>query len=173
MKDFLSLAKERCSIRKYTNAPVETEKLNAILEAGRVAPSACNNQPWVFLVINDSNGIAKLKKSCNPFAAPLVIIICVDTNKAWVREHDKKNHGMIDAAIATDHMMLCACDLGLSSCWICWFDPEIIRKEFNIPEHIVPVNVLPIGYADIELKSPERHSSDRKPLDTIIKYGSF
>ena len=173
MKDFLALVKERYSVRKYKTIPVETDKLNLILEAGRVAPSACNNQPWVFLVINDSEGMAKLKKACNPFAAPLAIVICADTSTAWVREYDGKNHGDVDAAIATDHMMLCAQDLGLSTCWICWFDPVVMRKEFNIPDHLVPVNVLPIGYADEEPQSPERHADKRKPLKDIVKYGSF
>jgi len=173
MKDFLSLAKERYSVRKYKNTPVEIEKLNAILEAGRVAPSACNLQPLVFLVIKNAEGIAKLTKGCNPFAAPLAVIICADTTTAWVRKYDNKNHGVVDAAIATDHMMLCAQDLGLSSCWVCWFNPEIIRTEFNIPEHIVPINILPIGYSDEEPQSPDRHEHSRKPLEKIVKYGMF
>jgi len=175
MKDFLTLAKERYSVRKYKDTPVETEKLKTILEAGRIAPSACNKQPWIFLVINNSDGIAKLTKGCNPFAAPLAVIICADTTAAWVR-HDNKNHGEIDATIATDHMMLCAQDLGLSTCWICAFNPEIIREEFNIPDHIVPVNILPIGYSgDEKPQPPDRHTdiNTRKPLEIIVKYSNF
>jgi nitroreductase len=173
MKNFLSLAKERYSVRKYKDTPVETEKLNSILEAGRIAPSACNFQPWVFLVINDTEGMAALAKGCNPFGAPLAVIICADTTAAWVRKYDQENHGAVDATIATDHMMLCAQDLGLSTCWICWFDPAVIRAEFNIPAHLVPVNILPIGYADEEPQSPDRHDEKRKPLAEIVKYGGF
>ena len=173
MRDFLTLAKERYSVRKYKNIPVEAEKLSIILEAGRIAPSACNIQPWIFLVINDVDGITRLSKGCKPFDAPLAIIVCADSSKAWVRKYDNENHGAIDATIATDHMMLCAQDLGLSTCWICWFDPKIIREEFNIPEHIVPVNILLIGYADGEALSPNRHVDMRKALEDIVKYGSF
>jgi len=172
MKDFLTLAKERHSVRKYKDTPVETKKLNAILEAGRIAPSACNFQPWIFLVINTPDGMAKVAKGCNPFGAPLAVIICADTTAAWVRG-DYKNHGDIDATIATDHMMLCAQDLGLSTCWICAFNPNVIRADFNIPDHLVPVNILPIGYADAEPQSPERHIHARKSLENIVKYGTF
>jgi len=172
-KNFLDLAKSRFSVRKYENRAVEVDKLAAILEAGRVAPTAANKQPCVFLVLNDEKSIEKLNKACRPHGAPLAIVVCADKNIAWVRPFDKANMTEIDSTIAADHIMMCAQDLGLSSCWITYFDPVIVRKEFNIPDNIVPVNILVIGYGADEPQSPDRHAQTRKPLDSIVKYSSF
>ena len=172
-KSFLDLAKSRYSVRKYEDREVEAEKLAAILEAGRVAPTAANQQPCIFLVLNNEESIEKLCKACRPHGAPLAIVVCAEKTTAWVRPFDKANMGEIDSTIATDHMMLCAQDLGLSSCWITYFDPKIVRKEFNIPDNVVPVNILAIGYGADELQSPDRHTQTRKPLDSMVKYSSF
>lgn len=170
---FLDLAKKRYSVRKYENKPVETEKLNAVLEAGHVAPTAANQQPNTFLVLNDSNAIAKLGKACTPHGAPLAIIVCADKNVAWVRPFDNASMVDIDSTIATDHMMMAAQDLGLSTCWITYFDPAIVRKQFNIPNNLVPINILVIGYGADRPQSSNRHSETRKPLNAIVKYQSF
>jgi len=172
-KSFLDLAKSRYSVRKYENIAVEAEKLTAILEAGHVAPTAANQQPCIFLVLNNKESIEKLYKACNPHGAPLAIVVCADKNTAWVRPFDKANMSEVDSTIAADHMMMCAQDLGLSSCWITYFDPAIVRKEFKIPDNLVPVNILAIGYGADELQSPDRHAQTRKPLDSIVKYSSF
>jgi nitroreductase len=170
---FLELAKSRYSVRKYENKAVEAEKLTAILEAGRVAPTAANKQPCVFLVLNDEASIVKLQAACNPHGAPLAIVVCADSNTVWVRPFDKANMVEIDSTIAADHIMLCAQDLGLSSCWITYFDPVIIRREFNIPDNLVPVNILAIGYGADKSQSPDRHTTTRKPLDAMVRYSSF
>jgi nitroreductase len=172
-KSFLDLAKSRYSVRKYENRTVEAEKLTAILEAGRIAPTAANKQPCIFLVLNNEESIEKLCKACSPHGAPLAIVVCAEKTTAWVRPFDKANMGEIDSTIAADHMMMCAQDLGLSSCWITYFDPKIARKEFNIPDNIVPVNILAIGYSADEPQSPDRHDETRKPLDSIVKYSTF
>jgi len=170
---FLDLAKNRYSVRKYENRTVEAEKLTAILEAGRIAPTAANKQPCIFLVINDEKSIEKICKACNPHGAPLIIVVCADRKSAWIRPFDKASMVEVDSSIAADHMMLCAQDLGLSSCWITYFDPAILRKEFNIPDDLVPVNILAIGYGADKPQSPDRHTQTRKPLDSIVKYSSF
>jgi len=172
-KSFLDLAKSRYSVRKYENRAVEADKLTAILEAGRIAPTAGNQQPCIFLVLNNEESIEKLCKACSPHGAPLAIVICAEKTTAWVRPFDKANMSEIDTTIAADHMMMCAQDLGLSSCWITYFDPKIVRKEFNIPDNIVPVNILVIGYSADEPQSPDRHDETRKPLDSMVKYSSF
>jgi len=172
-KTFLDLAKSRFSVRAYEKRPVETDKLAAILEAGHVAPTADNQQPCIFLVLNKDDSIAKLGKACTPHGAPLAVIVCADKNTAWTRPFDKAGMGEIDSTIAADHMMMCAQDLGLSSCWITYFDPKIVRKEFNIPDNIVPFNILAIGYGADAPQSPDRHGETRKPLDSIVKYSSF
>ena len=172
-RNFLDLAKSRYSVRKYENREVEAEKLTAILEAGRVAPTAANKQPCVFLVLNNKEALEKVSKACSPHGAPLAIVVCADKDTAWVRPFDKASMVEIDSSIAADHMMMYAQDLGLSSCWITYFNPVIVRKEFNIPENLIPVNILAIGYGADEPQSADRHIQTRKPLDSMVKYSSF
>ena len=171
--NFGELAKSRYSVRKYLDSAVETEKLTAILEAGRVAPTAANKQPCIFLVLNDREAIEKLSHACDPHGAPLAIVVCANKRTAWVRPFDQASMIEIDSTIAADHMMMCAQDLGLSSCWITYFNPAIVRKEFNIPDELVPVNILVIGYGDDKSQSPDRHAQTRKPLQSIVKYDTF
>jgi nitroreductase len=163
--DFLQLAKNRYSVRNFHDKKVETEKLMAILEAGRVAPTACNNQPQKIIVAQTIEALEKIKKGYKDiYGAPLALIVCVDHDQTWKRNYDGKDSGDIDASIVTDHMMLCATEQGLGSLWIGAFDPVIIRDEFHIPMNIEPVNILLLGYASCEPRSPERHNQWRKPL---------
>jgi len=173
MMGILALAKQRYSVRQYADGKVEEEKLAKILEAGRVAPSAKNNQPVKLLVIREATGLEKLQKGARIYGAPLAIIVCGDKEAAWVRSYDGKNSVDIDAAIVTDHMLLQATELGLGTLWICHFDPAIIRQEFKLPDNLAPVNILCLGYAAGEAKSPERHDAARKPLSEIVIYESF
>lgn len=171
---FIDLAKKRYSVRNYQNTAIETEKLDTILQAGRVAPTAANLQPVHFVVANDSESLQKLKKGTNAHNAPLAIIVCADKTTAWVRPFDQHSMVEIDATIATDHMMMCAGDLGLASCWLTYFDPETIRREFKIPTNLVIVNILVIGYsADKTPQSPERHSQYRKPITQMVTFGTY
>lgn len=169
----LELAKKRYSVRKYEETKVEEEKLQKILEAGRVAPSAHNNQPSRLIVVREIAGLEKLMKGARVYGAPLAIIIAGDRETAWVRPADSKNVVDIDAAIVTDHMILQATELGLGTLWICHFDLTIISKEFNLPDNIVPINILAIGYAAGEAKSPDRHNQARKSLEEIVVYESY
>jgi nitroreductase len=169
--NFKELATKRFSARKYTAVKVEPEKLQAILEAGRLAPTACNNQPIKLIVIESEAGLEKLKKGATTFDAPLAIIVCADRDKCWKRSRDGKLSGDIDATIVTDHLMHQATELGLGSVWVCSFDPLIVRREFNIPDHFEPVNLLIIGYAADESPNP-RHFV-RKNIDEIVIKESF
>jgi len=144
--DFLSLAKKRYACRKYTAQKVEQAKLDTILEAGRVAPTGANRQPQRLIVVRSEEGMARLARCTRDFGAPCAIIVCADTGQAWERKYDGKVIGDIDASIVTDHMMLCAASLGLDTLWICMFKPEAVRAEFNLPEHVEPVNILLVGY---------------------------
>jgi len=146
-KDFLELAKERCSVRKFSNKKVEAEKVDLILEAARLAPTACNNQPQRILVLNSDKGLDKLKDCTNyHFDAPLAFIICYDSEKSWKRRYDEKDEGDIDASIVTCHMMLEIANLGLGSTWVGSFDPAEVKKRFTLPDNIIPVAILPTGY---------------------------
>lgn len=168
--DFIDLAKKRYSCRSYSNRKVEKEYLDLILEAGRVAPTGANRQPQKLIVVESKDGLEKIAKACNIYNAPLAIIVCGEPNKAWVRSYDKKAITDIDASIVTDHMMLEATDLGLDSLWVCAFNPEIVKSEFNVPENIEPINILALGYSDKEPASKERHNTTRKPLEEMIDY---
>lgn len=171
--NFIELAKKRCSVRSYTEKQVEQEKIEKILEAGRVAPTASNNQPQKILVIKTEKGLEKLGEACNVFGAPLFFVICADHTKTWKRAYDGMDSADIDASIVTTHMMLQATELGLDSIWICNFKPDVLRAEFAIPKDFVPINLLGIGYAAGEVKSPDRHLAQRKPLTETVFYETF
>lgn len=171
--DFLEFAKKRCSIRKYQDKKVESDKLIAILESARIAPTAHNVQPQKILVVQSEEGLAKLMKGSNTYGASLALIVCSDHEKTWKRLHDGKDSADIDASIAASYMMLEATGLGLGSVWVGNFNPAILRDEFNIPETIEPITILLVGYAiDENLLSSER-AIKRKNLTETITYESF
>lgn len=155
--DFLSLAKKRYACRKYAPAKVEQEKLDIILEAGRVAPTGANRQPQRLIVVRSQEGMERLARCTRDFGAPCAVIVCADTGEAWTRKYDGKTISDIDASIVTDHMMLAAASLGLDTLWICMFKPEAVREEFRLPEHVEPVNILLIGYGIGTPADPDRH----------------
>lgn len=168
--DFLNIAKRRYSARSYLPQAVESEKLTRILEAAHAAPTAANRQPVRLIVMQNQESLEKLGKAADLYHAPLAVLVCVDRQRAWVRPFDRKQSGDIDAAILTDHMMLQATELGLGSVWICYFKPDIIRKEFNLPDELEPVNILALGYASGAAPSPDRHHIERIPLNQLVSY---
>jgi len=170
---FLELAKKRFSVRKYGPQLVEEEKLLKILEAGRVAPTAHNNQPIKLIVVQTPEGLERLKKGANVYGAPLAIIVCGNTDAAWVRPYDGKNVVDIDASIVTTHMMLEATELDLGTVWVCYFDPQVIKQQFNLPDGVEPINILAVGYVQGAVSSPERHNDTRKPIKEIVSYEKY
>ena len=168
--DFIEIAKKRYSVRGYQDKKVEEEKLEKILEAAHVAPTAANLQPIRLIVVQSREGLAKIGKGANLYGAPLAVIVCADHGKAWVRPFDKKQTADIDASILTDHMMLQATELGLGSVWICYFKPDVISREFGLPDNLEPVNILAVGYSDEEAADPERHSQTRIPVEELVSY---
>lgn len=171
--DFLQLAKQRYACRKYTDRKVEREKLMQILEAGRVAPTGANRQPQRLVVIESKEGMERLSRCTRDFGAPLAILVCADTSEVWQRKYDEKKISDIDASIVTDHMMLAAASLGLDTLWICMFKPEAVREEFGLPDEVIPVNILLVGYGDGEPASPDRHDTMRKPLEQTVCFERF
>ena len=125
MMNFIEIAKKRYSVRNYSSKKVEKEKLDKILQAAHVAPTAANLQPVHLIAVESKEGLEKISKGANIYNAPLAIIVCADHNKAWVRPFDQKQTGDIDAAILTDHMMLEATELGLGTVWVCYFQPDV------------------------------------------------
>lgn len=171
--NFLEIAKKRSSVRNYQDRKVEPEKLNQILEAAHVAPTAANLQPVRLIAVTREEGLSKIAKAANIYHAPAAILVCADHSKTWKRPFDQKDIADIDASILTDHMMLEAADLGLGSVWICYFKPDVLKAEFNLPESIEPVNILAIGYSADEPADENRHVSCRIPMDELVHYESF
>jgi nitroreductase len=171
--DFLELARKRYSVRKYEETRVEDEKILKILEAGRVAPTAYNNQPQRLVVVKEQEGLEKLKKGANVYGAPLAVVVCSDHDASWKRSYDGKDTADIDASIVTTHMMLEATSLGLGTIWVCFFDPVKVRQEFNMPDNYEPINILGIGYASGPSKSIDRHDKERNPLKDTVFYETF
>lgn len=167
--NILEIAKKRFSARSYTSLEVSQETLDIILEAAHVAPTAANLQPVRLLVAKSNEAKSKLSKAANIYDAPIAIIVCADTSIAWTRPFDKMQTSHIDASIITDHMMLAATEQGLGSVWICYFKPDVIKKEFDLPDNLEPINILAIGYTD-EKTDMERHHSQRISKEELISY---
>lgn len=168
--EFLDIAKSRYSVRNYTNQKIEAEKLNKILEAAHVAPTAANLQPVRLFAMQEKTALAKLGKAANIYNAPLAILVCSNRTKAWQRPFDGKLTTDIDATILTDHMMMEATELGLGSVWICYFKPDVVKAEFNLPEELEPINILAIGYTDETPACTDRHDSQRIALEELVTF---
>ncbi len=159
------LISSRRSVRKYKKDAVDNEILQRIMEAARLAPSACNLQPWRFYVVRDSALRGQLlDRQSWAVAAPVLIVACSVPGEAWVRK-DEKNHADIDVAIAFEHIVLAATAEGLGTCWICSFDVEKAAKALNLPAGVVPVAITPLGYPD---EKPETRG--RKDTDDIVTW---
>ena len=165
--DFIELVKKRYSVRAYMSDPVEENKLQQILEAARLAPTAANRQPFGIIVIRTEGREADLKRMYHRdwlFQAPLVLGICSETSSAWTRS-DGKNYANVDATIVMDHIILAATDLGLGTCWIGAFDPKVTRDICGLPEGVEPVAFTPLGYPADEAKP-----KIRKNLSQLVHY---
>ena len=168
--DFEKLAQERYSLRKFSDRPVEAEKLDAVLEAGRNAPTAHNNQPQRIFVLQSAGALEKADGCTGAhFHPPVMLVVAYDPAAAWVREDDGKNHGEIDASIAATQMMLQAADLGLGTTYVGMFEPEKLLAAFPEMAGLVPIALLPMGYP-AEGAHPSRLHGDRKPLEEIVSY---
>ena len=167
---FAELSAARYSLRKFAPTPVEQEKLDLILEAGRNAPTAHNNQPQRIFVIRTPEALEKAD-ACTAahFHPPVILVVAYDPEPAWKREHDGKNHGEIDAAIAATQMMLQAADLGLGTTYVGMFEPEKLLAAFPEMEGLVPIAMLPLGYP-AENARPSRLHADRMPVEEMVKY---
>lgn len=162
---FIELAENRYSVRSFSDREVEQEKIDLILRAGQVAPTACNNQPQKILVIKGEEMLAKWH-NCTKFNfnETLVILTCYDKNLCWKRGFDGKTSGDVDASIVTTHMMLEAADIGIGSTWVMYFDPELVSGEFDIPENFEIVSALVMGYP-AENAVPSPMHSRMKPIE--------
>jgi nitroreductase len=171
---FLELAQKRFSVRRYQDLAVEEENLKYVLEAGRIAPSAVNFQPWYFIVVRDE----KLRKEIAAtyrgewlLEAPVIIVICGDHRRSW-RRADGKDHCDLDAAIAIDHMTLAAAERGLGTCWVCNFNAMQCHRALRLPGQVEVVALLPLGYP-AESAEPGRHNRLRKKIEEVVFWDGF
>ena len=168
--EFLEIAKTRYSVRDYKSRKVEPEKLEKILLAAHVAPTAANLQPARLIVVQEEEGLNKVGKAANIYGAPLAIIVCSEHTKAWARPFDNNKTVDVDASILTDHMLMEATELGLWSVWICYFKFDVIKQDFGLPDTLESINILAIGYADGSPADPERHAAQCIPLNELVHY---
>lgn len=166
---FLDLAKARYSVRKYSDQAIEEEKLSLILEAGRVAPTACNNQPQkVFVLKSEQVKKALASVCCYTFDAPAILAICYDKDRVWNNPlMPGYNSGDVDASIVCTHMMLQAAELGLGSCWVGYFNADKVANALALPDNLTVSALLPIGYPAEEAKPTANHEKLRDFGDTI------
>jgi nitroreductase len=169
---FNLLLKERYSVRDYKPLKVSKALITQVLEAGRMAPSANNQQPWYFISVCENDQLDRIKKAYPRewfSKVPQVIVICGDHDQAWKRSYDNKDHCDIDVAIAVDHMTLRAAELGLGTCWVCHFDPKVVSEILELPGHIEPMAILPIGYPS----NPGVPLKKRKSSEEVFFKGKF
>ena len=163
---FYQLACSRYSVRRYRNVPVEEEKLAQLFKATAMAPSACNLQPWVFIVIRDEHSRFSFE-TIYPrewfIAAPVIIAACCNHERSWKRG-DGKDYGEIDVAIALDHFTLAAAELELGTCWIGNFNVEEARRLLRLPAAVEPVALTPLGYPE----GPPQTQKQRKEIGEFV-----
>jgi nitroreductase len=165
--EFSVLVEERYSVRAYEPDPVEDEKLEKVLEAARLAPTAANRQPFQLIVIHTEGREEELLEIYNKawfVEPPLVICACGLLERAWTRG-DGKNFTDVDVAIAMDHLILAAANEGLGTCWVGAFDPDAARETLGLPDDVEPIAFTPLGYP-----ADQAGAKKRKSLDELVRY---
>ena len=168
--EFKEVIKNRYSCKKYLDRQVEAEKLTAILEAGRLAPTAKNLQEQHVYVVQSEDGLAKID-SVTPcrYGAPTVLVVAFDKDNVFTYPGDKRDSGVEDATIVATHMILAAADEGINSCWVNYFDPEKLAAALELPDNEEVLMVMDLGYA-AEGAGPLPNHESRKALEETVSY---
>lgn len=167
--EFLNLAQNRYSVRKYSAKPVEQEKLTMILQAAAAAPTARNFQPQKIYVVTSETGRKALSEvtPCT-FQAPVIFVIGYDENRCSAGKVCQGfNFGTVDASIVCTHMMLEAADLGLGSCWVGMFNEDEVKSVLHLPEQVRIRALLPVGYPAEDSVPSQMHSACREMEDMV------
>lgn len=165
--EFSDLIGERYSVRAYKPDRVEDGKLNQVLEAARLAPTAANRQPFQLLVVHTEGREEELSRIYGKawfVQPPLVICACGLPEEGWTRR-DGKSYVDVDVAIAMDHLILAAANEGLGTCWVGAFDPDAAREVLNLPDDVEPIAFTPLGYP-----ADEPGAKRRQPLGDLVRY---
>ena len=168
--EFKEVIKNRYSCKKYSDRQVESEKLTAILEAGRLAPTAKNLQEQHVYVLQSAEALAKIDAvtPCR-YGAPTVLVVAFDSNNVFTYPGGKRDSGVEDATIVATHLILAAADEGVDSCWINFLDPEKLAEALGLPENEEVLMVLDLGYA-AEGAGPLANHESRKDLSETVTY---
>ena len=165
--EFAELIKKRYSVRAYKADAVEEDKLQQVLEAARLAPTAANRQPFRIIVIHTAGREAELRRIYDRgwfVQAPLLLCACGIPAQTW-RRSDGKNYNDVDVSIAMDHLVLAATDLGLGTCWVAAFNPAAARQVLGLPDDVEPVAFTPLGYS-----TDQPRPKERKALSELVRY---
>ena len=166
--EFEEIIRRRTAVRKFSDRKLEKEKLNKILEAGRLAPTVKNNQPIKIYVVESKEGITKLDKATRcRYGASTVLIICGNKEEAY-HKGDYSTYE-VDSCIVATHMMLEATNIDVDNIWVESFDENILREEFNIPSEFTPICLLPLGYKTEDCPINPLHNQ-RKNIDDLVEY---
>lgn len=195
--DFNDISRMRRTVRKFNQRMVEPEKVNLILEAGRWAPTAVNEQPQRILILNTPEALEKVRQFCtfgyDPkyvelakecgtedkrhnvyyYGAPLVFLICWDKTACWTHPQNGQSSGSTDATIVTTHMMLEAASIGLGTVWISYFDHDKARELLKIPENYEINGMLYVGYPADDYEPNAKLSGKRRPLNETCFVGTW
>ena len=168
--EFKEVIKNRYSCKKFSGRQVEKEKIDAILEAGRLAPTAKNLQEQHVYVIRSEEGLAKIDtvSPCR-YQAPTVLVVAFDKNNVFTYPGGKRDSGAEDATIVAIHMILAAADEGVDSCWVNFLDPDVLAKTLGLPENEEVLMVMDLGYAE-EGAGPLPNHASRKELDETVTF---
>jgi nitroreductase len=170
--EFYDLIKTRRSVRDYNpEKPVDREVLERILEAGRLAPSAANRQPWTFVVVSSPEKLAEVHACYHKEwfkQAPHILIVVGDKSKSWIRPYDGYNSIETDLAIAMDHMVLAAANEGVATCWIIAFDYDKLAKVVDLKEDEVIYCITPLGYPHDD--SQRKGQKIRKSFNEVVRF---
>lgn len=185
MKGLLDLIKQRQSVRKYSNQPVEKDKILQCLEAARLAPSARNAQPWKFIVVDNAEVKNKIAKAATSpflpvlnkhlFEAPVIVAVVIEPPKiatpaqiiAWL---DNRELPLIDIGIATEHFCLQATELGLGNCIVGWFDEQKVKNILAVPKRQQIGLLITLGYPK---EGHEVHKKNRKDISEISNFNIY
>ena len=169
--DFMTLAKERFSVRAFSDKPVEQEKLDRIIEAGMVAPTAKNQQPVRIYVMKSAEAMKKMNALTRCiYGAPIALLVCYDEERVWRSPFNKEyDSGEMDATIILTHMMLEAWEQGIGSCWVGLFDHDEAAKVFGLRSEIRPIAIMPLGYAAEGAQPSPMHTTYRDKAEMVVE----
>ena len=168
MTDFLQLARDRYSCRAFSDAPVEAEKVQALVDAAVAAPTAVDKQPWHLWVVESPEAVERISALTRfSFGAKVIFVLGAAADEAWVRKYDGRNFADVDASIVGTHIMLAAHDLGLGTTWVGHFNAPAVKEAFPEMAPYDLVALFPLGYPAKE-GGPSAGHLARKSADELV-----